>query len=124
MDNECKNFKKNKKRTPSYVKRFYDDVDTSKLSHKEIYTELSQFNDSFFNGNIRKQACQYMLKYLPSMSLKSGKLFKEINYLISTYKKEKNKTELIYLKDYIEKYPILNEFYGEKINLTILKLKP
>ena len=124
LDNECKNFKKNKKRTPPYVKRFYDDVDTSKLSHKEIYTELSQFNDSFFNGNIRKQACQYMLKYLPSMSLKSGKLFKEINYLISTYKKEKNKTELIYLKEFIEKYPILNELYGEKINTTIVKLKP
>ena len=65
-----------------------------------------------------------MLKNLPHISLKSGKLFKEINYLISTYKKEKNRTELIYLKDYIEKYPMLNEFYGEKINITILKLKP
>ena len=124
LDNESNNFKRNNRKTPPYVKRFYDDVNTSKLSKKEIYIEFSLLNHSGFNGIIRKQACHYMLKYLPSISLKSGKLFNEINYLISIYKKEKNKTELIYLKEYIEKYPILNELYGEKINTTIVKLRP
>ena len=124
LDFESKKYKKNKKKTPAWVKTFYEDVSDKKLNDDERYSQLSKFNDNQIKTHIRKQACQYMLNYLPSMSLKSGKLFKEINYLISTYKKEKNKTELIYLKDYIEKYPILNEFYGEKINLTILKLKP
>ena len=64
-----------------------------------------------------------MLDYLPLISLKTARNFKEINYLISTYKKEKNLSELILLRDYIIKYPMLNEFYGDKINLVILKLK-
>jgi len=64
----------------------------------------------------------YMLKYTPFRSLKTSD-FKEINFLISIYKKEKNKTELLYLKDLLEKFPLLKELYGEKLLNVILKLK-
>lgn len=123
LDKESETYKENNKRIPQNVKRFYGEVDNINLTKLEIYKELSQFNESIFNGAIRKKACQYMLDYLPLISLKTARNFKEINYLISTYKKEKNLSELILLRDYIIKYPMLNEFYGDKINLVILKLK-
>lgn len=122
LDNESERFKKNHKRTPHYVKQFYDDISKNKISEDEIYNQLSLFNHREFDTEVRKKACHYMLKYVPSRNLKTTK-FKEIDYLISIYKKEKNKTELIYLKDLIEKYPLLKELYGEKIINVILKLK-
>jgi len=62
-----------------------------------------------------------MLKYLPSRNLNNSRSFKEINYLISAYKKEKNVTELLNLKDFIEQYPLLIELYFEKINKILVK---
>ena len=63
-----------------------------------------------------------MLKRSPFKSLKTSR-FKEIDYLISIYKKEKNKTELLYLKELFEKYPLLKELYEEKLLDVIVKLK-
>jgi hypothetical protein len=63
-----------------------------------------------------------MLKRSPFKSLKTSR-FKEIDYLISMNKKEKNKTELLYLKEFINKYPLLKELYEEKLLNVILKLK-
>lgn len=122
LDFESKNCKKNSIVTRSFIRRFYDDVNNSKLTKTEIYSELSKFNVSDFNGNIRKQACIYMINHLPYISLRKGKHFKEINYLISAYKNEKNINELNNLRYLIEKYPMLEELYGEKINITILSI--
>lgn len=124
LDFEYKNCKENSIITPYFIKGFYDEVNNSKLTKTEIYSELSKFNVNDFNGNIRKQACMYMINHLPHISLRKGKHFKEINYLISVYKNEKKIDELNNLKNLIEKYPMLNELYGEKINITILNLKP
>ena len=74
------------------------------------------------NEKVRLKACQYMMKYIPKMKLKKSG-FKELNYMISHYKIEKNKTELNKLKDYIEKYPLLKELYWEKLISVMVKLK-
>ena len=63
-----------------------------------------------------------MLKYIPSRNLNSSKSFKEINYLISEYKKQKNTTELEFLLDFINKYPLLKELYLDKISKAISKI--
>lgn len=122
LDNESETFKKNKRRTPHYVKQFYNDINENKLSDDEIYNQLSKFNINGIDSEIRKLACQYMLKRSQFKSLKTSR-FKEIDYLISINKKEKNKTELLYLKDFINKYPMLKELYEEKLLNVILKLK-
>ena len=70
------------------------------------------------NKPVRIQACIYMLDFAYNRSLKETK-FKEIDFLISTYKKDKNMSELIKLKDYIEKYPLISELYLEKISSII-----
>ena len=122
LDNESETFKKNKKRTPHYIKQFYKEINKNKLADDEIYNQLSKFNIREIDTDIRKLACHYMLKRSPFKSLKTSR-FKEIDYLISIYKKEKNKTELLYLKDLLEKFPLLKELYGEKLLNVILKLK-
>ena len=122
LDIESERFKKNNKPIPYYVKEFYDDIHEYKLTDEDIYFELSRFNIRELDTEVRKRACHYMLKYAPHRSLKTTK-FKEIDFLISIYKKEKNKTELLYLKDLLEKFPLLKELYGEKLLNVILKLK-
>ena len=122
LDIESERFKKNNKPIPYYVKEFYDDIHEYKLTDEDIYFELSRFNIRELDTEVRKRACHYMLKYAPHRSLKTTK-FKEIDFLISIYKKEKNKTELLYLKDLPEKFPLLKELYGEKLLNVILKLK-
>lgn len=122
LDNESETFKKNKRRTPYYIKQFYNDVNKNKLSDDEIYIHLSKFNINGIDSDIRKLACHYMLKRSPFKSLKTTR-FKEIDYLISIYKKEKNKTELLYLKELFERYPLLKELYEEKLLKVIVKLR-
>ena len=121
LDNESETLKKNKKRPPHYIKQFYDEI-KYKLTDDEIYNQLSKFNVREIDTDIRKLACHFMLKRSPFKSLKKTR-FKEIDYLISIYKKEKNKTELLYLKDLLETFPLLKELYGEKLLNVILKLK-
>ena len=120
LDNESETLKKNKKRAPHYIKQFYDEI-KYKLTDDEIYNQSSKFNVREIDTDIRKLACHYMLKRSPFKSLKTTR-FKEIDYLISIYKKEKNKTELLYLKDLLEKFPLLKELYGEKLLKIILNL--
>ena len=122
LDYESEKFNKNNKEIPHYIEQFYDEIKEDKLDDEGIYIELSRFVSGEFDTEIRKRACHYMLKYAPYKSLKTTK-FKEIDFLISIYKKEKNKTELLYLKDLLEKFPLLKELYGEKLLNVILKLK-
>ena len=121
LDNESNKFKNEGRRTPSYVKGFYSDVNLDTLGPSEIYSDLSNFIDSSVDPKIRLVACQLMLKYIPFLNLTKSK-FKEINYLISTYRKEKNRSELIYLRDYIKKYPLLSDLFSEKIAKIIVNV--
>ena len=65
-----------------------------------------------------------MLKYISNRNLNNSNSFKEINYLISAYKKEKNIDELFRLEKYMEQYPILIELYQSKIDKIIQTFKP
>lgn len=121
LEIETKKFKNKNKNVPHYINQFKSDIKIERLSDDEIYDELSNFNNNIIKTEIRKQACHYMLRYTSSRSLKSTK-FKEVDYLISIYKKEKNITELVFLRDFFKKYPLLNELYSEKINTEIIKL--
>lgn len=122
LDNESKRFKSEGRKTPYYVRQFYSEIIDKKLSSDGVYNELSSFIAPKFNSIIRVKACQYMLKYIPSRNLNNSKSFKEINYLISEYKKQKNTTELEFLLDFINKYPLLKELYLDKISKAISKI--
>ena len=124
IENECIKLNKKNEKLPTYIKKALKTKSKEIIGNDKIYSQLSDFNNSHINKSIRKKACEYMLKYIPTRTLKTGKTFKEINTLILIYKQEKNLTELTFLKEMIFKYPMLEEFYGEKINVTILKLKP
>ena len=113
LDEECQKYKEQGRRVPSYIKQFYTN-DKSKLSDSEKYDELSFFNIPNIDHSIRYKASMFMLKYVPSRNLSNTKSFKEINYLMSHYRKEKNKKELIFLADFVKEYPVLEELYLEK----------
>ena len=121
LDQESDRYKNDGRRTPALVSSFYSEISNVKLSINGKYVELSNFIGPRLSPRIRKIACQYMLKYIPSRNLNNSRSFKEINYLISAYKKEKNVTELLNLKDFIEQYPLLIELYFEKINKILVK---
>jgi hypothetical protein len=121
LDNESNRFKSEGKKTPYYVKNFYSEILDKTLNSDEIYGELSLFMTTKFNSTIRLKACQLMLKYISSRNLNNSKSFKEINYLISEYKKQKNITELKSLLKFINKYPLLFELYNDKIEKVLLK---
>ncbi len=122
LDEECKKYKEKGKRVPSYIKQFYTN-EKSKLSDSQKYDELSFFNIPKVDPSIRFKASMFMLKYISSRNLNNAKSFKEINYLISHYRKEKNKNKLIFLADFVQKYPVLEELYLEKINDYISRIK-
>ena len=122
LDKECEKYKEQGRRVPHYIKQFYTD-DKSKLSDSQKYDELSFFNIPNIDPSIRYKASVFMLKYIPSRNLSNTKSFKEINYLISYYRKQKNKNELIFLADFVKKYPVLEELYLEKINDYISRMK-
>jgi len=124
LDSESEKFKSQGRKTPLWVRNFYSDINDDKLSSDQIYVQLSIFMSSKFSAAVRKKACIYMLKYISNRNLNNSNSFKEINYLISAYKKEKNTDELFRLKKYIEKYPILIELYQSKIDKIIHTFKP
>jgi len=121
LDNESKRFKSEGKKTPYYVRKFYSEIIDKKLSSDEIYGELSLFMTTKFNSAVRVKACQIMLMHISSRNLNNSKSFKEINYLMSEYKKQKNITELKSLLKFINKYPLLFELYNDKIEKVLLK---
>lgn len=122
IENECIKLNKKNEKLPTYIKKALQTKSKEIVGNDEIYSQFSDFNNSHINKSIRKKACEYMLKYIPTRTLKTGKTFKEINTLISIYKQERNLTELTFLKEMIFKYPMLEEFYGEKINSVLSKL--
>ena len=75
-----------------------------------------------FNSAVRVKACQIMLMHISSRNLNNSKSFKEINYLMSEYKKQKNITELKSLQKFINKYPLLFELYNDRIEKVLIKL--
>jgi hypothetical protein len=50
------------------------------------------------------------------------KSFKPLGFLISHNKKEKNVDELLKLKKFINKYPLLFELYNDRIEKVLIKL--
>ena len=124
LDSESNKYKSEGRKTPSWVSKFYTEVidSESKLTPNEKYNELSLFNSSKFNSVIRTKACEYMLSYISNRNLNNSNSFKEINYLISIYKKERDIIELKLLLDFINKYPLLFELYNNKIEKEIIKL--
>ena len=121
LDNESNRFKSEGKKTPYYVKSFYSEILDKNLNSDEIYGELSLFMSAKFNSTIRVKACQLMLKHISYRNLNNSRSFKEINYLISEFKKQKNITELVSLLDYVNKYPLLSELYNKKIEKELIK---
>lgn len=118
LDNESKKYSIKKEEIPYYITSEYDEIKDEILTNEEIYFELRDFNNNLINKPVRIQACIHMLDFAYNRSLKETK-FKEIDFLISTYKKDKNMSELIKLKDYIEKYPLISELYLVKISSII-----
>lgn len=122
LDAEVKEIESSGGKTPHYIKQFYDyDVRKTKLNPQEIYEELSRFLISGINPIVKKEACLLMLKYIPSINLKNSNC-KEIPFLINIFRKEKNKEKLIFLKNYIDKYPVLGALYADKINEALIRL--
>ena len=82
-----------------------------------------------FDENFKIYVAKKMIEILDKFLLKSeilnnNKSFKPVSYLINTYKKQKNFDALKDLKEIINEHELLNLIYGEKINTTIIKLKP
>jgi len=123
LDIESKKFKSQGRKTPFWVRKFYSDVNDDKLSSDQIYIQLSIFITSKFSPAVRKNACLYMLKHMSNRNLNNSKSFKEINYLISTFKKEKNIDELLKLREYVNQYPLLLQLYNDKIETILRKFK-
>ena len=121
LDNEAKRVKSEGKKTPFYVRKFYSEIIDEKLSSDGIYSELSLFMTTKFSTTIRVKACQIKLMHISSRNLNNSNSFKEINYLMSEYKKQKKITELKSLLKFIKKYPLLFELYNEKIEKILLK---
>jgi len=119
--NEKKAYEKLTKKVPDYIIRYCQPVKLEKLNKKEIYFELSLFDRPNINPLIRKQACLYMLNSISHTNIRESK-FREVAYLISTFKKEKNLTELDKLLQLVNEYPILKEMYKEKLEKIIFKL--
>ena len=97
-----------------------------KMSHFDIYIELTYFNKSKFNPNVRKYACEKMIDFFEIISKKKDynniKNFAPVKYLISYHKKRKEIDDLIILKKNIKKYPLLLELYNNEIEKIITKL--
>ena len=96
----------------------------SEIDKPTIYEELSTFNRTKIDPEIRKIACTYMLNYFEDIVDNNLKTFSPLNYLISYYKKKKNIDELFRLEKYMEQYPILIELYQSKIDKIIQTFKP
>ena len=112
-------FTKNKlPRTYKDINRIYNNVD--------IYRELTYFNKSKVDSEIREYACLKMLNYyeelLKHYDYRNMKLFPPLKYLISNYFKNKDLKGLEFLLDFVSKFPKLEILYGEKINIYIKKL--
>lgn len=120
---EFKKYKELGKRIPTNIKYESEDLKDENISSWKIYHQLSFFIVPKLHPDVRLKASKYMLNHISSLNLRDTKSFKEINYLISHYRKEKNKNKLIFLADFVQKYPVLEELYLEKINDYISRIK-
>jgi hypothetical protein len=106
--------------TRSFVKPFYDKI-RSNISTNEKYSEISVFNSSGVDIEVRKYACNILLTYFKVIFQSKMKNFKPLDYLISCYRKEKDVDELIKTKKYVAQFPLLFELYDDKIEQILIK---
>jgi hypothetical protein len=85
------------------------------LDDSGIYYNLKYFNKNNINPLVRKYCCEKMLDFFYVVGKEKMRSFAPLDYLISYHQDEKNINELQKLKKYIEKYPLLNILYKDKI---------
>jgi len=107
--------------TKSYVNTFYDDININITPIQKFY-QISIFNSTKFDNEIRIYTCKILLNYFELVIDIKLKNFKPLDFLISHNKKEKNVDELLKLKKFINKYPLLSELYNHKIEKVLIKL--
>jgi len=107
--------------TKSYVKTFYDDINI-KIASNQKFNQISIFNSAKFDNEIRIYTCKILLNYFEPITDIKLKSFKPLGFLISHNKKEKNVDELLKLKKFINKYPLLFELYNDRIEKVLIKL--
>ena len=106
--------------TKSKVKHFYDlNIDLDPI---EKFDQISIFNSIKFDNEIRKYSCNKLLNYYEFVVGSQLRNFKPLIFLISYNKKEKNIDEILKLKKFINKYPLLFEVYSDKLEEIIIKL--
>ena len=86
-----------------------------KIDGREIYYFLQKFNVNNLNPLVRKYCCEKMIDFFEVIGNEKMRNFAPLDYLISYHQNEKNINELQKLKKYIEKYPLLNILYKDKI---------
>jgi len=63
-----------------------------------------------------------MLNFFETISSERMRSFTPLDYLISCYESEKNIDEILKLKNYIEKHPLLSLLHKDKIDKILMKL--
>lgn len=113
--------------TKSYLKPFFDDLKAisgvqGRTLFQQQFNQISIFNSNKIDNKTRAYVCNILLDYLEYITTSKIKKFAPLDFLISCYKKEKNKEKLIFLKNYIDKYPLLGALYSDKINEVLIRL--
>tara|TARA_B110000091_G_scaffold139147_1_gene148763 strand:+ start:3021 stop:4253 length:1233 start_codon:yes stop_codon:yes gene_type:complete len=93
-----------------------------KLDGSEIYYYLNSFFNKHINPLVRKYCCEKMLNFFETIWSERMRSFAPLDYLISFHKSEKNIDEILKLKNYIEKYPLLSLLYKDKIDGILSKI--
>jgi len=109
--------------TKSFVtSNFYDDINIDMTTNQK-FNQISIFNSTKLDIEIRKYTCKILLKYFELIADKKVKKFKPLDFLISCSKKEKNIDELLSLEKFINNYPLLFQLYNDKMKEILKKLK-
>tara|TARA_B110000114_G_scaffold123481_1_gene129352 strand:- start:244 stop:1125 length:882 start_codon:yes stop_codon:yes gene_type:complete len=108
--------------TKSYVKDYYKELNVELDAHQKFF-QISHFNTTKFDSKVRLYVCNILLNYYELIADNKLKKFKPLDYLISSYKKQKNISELLTLEKFINKYPLLFQLYNDKIKEIFLNLK-
>jgi hypothetical protein len=95
--------------------KYFNPKDNEKLSELNIYASLGSFNKNRIKPMVRKYCCEKMIDFFEVIGKEKMRNFAPLDYLISYHQDEKNINELQKLKKYIEKYPLLNILYKDKI---------
>jgi hypothetical protein len=87
-----------------------------------IWQGLKNFNTKKIKPTVRTYCCEKMLNFFETIWSERMRSFAPLDYLISFHKSEKNIDEILKLKNYIEKYPLLSLLYKDKIDKILMKL--